>query len=93
MAAKTAGRRERFRVVLTAPGERMRLVNVIKAIRTHTELRELREAKAAYFETPRVLIETVDYDDAAVVHDAVKRAGGLVRLETVASCQVSGTAS
>ena len=84
MAATTAGRREQIRVVLAAPGERMRLIDVIKAIRTHTELRE---AKAAYFETPSVLIETVDFDAAAVVHDAVKRAGGIVRLETVASCQ------
>ena len=87
MAATTAGRREQIRVVLAAPGERMRLIDVIKAIRTHTELRELREAKAAYFETPSVLIETVDFAAAAVVHDAVKRAGGIVRLETVASCQ------
>ena len=87
MAAKTAGRRERFRVMLLAPGERMRLINVIKAIRTHTEFRELQEAKERSLETPSVLIDTIHYDDAAVVHDAVKRAGGIVRLETVASCQ------
>ena len=80
--ATTTGRRERIRVVLAAPGERMRLINVIKAIRTHTEFRELQEAKGRYLETPSVLIDTIHYDDAAVVHDAVKRAGGIVRVET-----------
>ena len=73
-----------YRVVLEDRGERMSLIDVIKAIRTHTEFRELEEAKERYFKTPSVLIDTERYDDASRVYEAVKRAGGVVRLETAA---------
>ena len=50
--ATATGRRERFRVVLEAPGERLRLIDVIKAIRFNTEHRDLKSAKRCYQETP-----------------------------------------
>ena len=88
----TAGRGEHFRVVLAAPGERTRLIDVLKAIRANTEFWGYYSALRRYQETPSVLIDTKEFAAAAIVHDSIREAGGIVRLEVTATSQGVGAA-